>query len=133
MSVPSHAKAIQALAEENEWVVAVEAEDLPITLEYEDGSEREVETPTYQMSGVYEDDSDVMFVIGWAINPFTDRWNLRVHNVMLVTGDKFEKTLANVMDLLPRYVYWELPLKTIKYVIGSHDPKDLLEGWNSND
>lgn len=127
-STPKQGDEIHDLAVAHDWAVQVTEERMPVTLNYDDGSARNVETDTYQLVG---SKGKTMFMAGWYVNPFTDRWNVSIRHAILITANDMEMRIADAMDLLPRYVYWtHMNYKHFRDWLAGDDPEGVLANWH---
>lgn len=126
---PKQGEEILSLANENGWDTNVSREEVPVTLVYDDNSKRNVMTDTYQLVGSKD---KAMFMIGWYINPHSDRWNVSLKRAILITANEVEIRIADAMDLLPQYVYWEMGYKHFKDWLSASDPEGILRNWNED-
>lgn len=130
MQRPPKADSLSALAEEHNWSLDESFEKVPLTLAYDDGSEREVQTDMFKLVGLK---GDAGFLVGWYLNPWSERWKLIEKRLILVTATDVEKQLADALDLLPRYVYWDqVSFKTFERVIAHPTAEYLLREWNNS-
>lgn len=127
-AIPKQGSEIHDIATEHGWAINVTQEQVPSTMTYSDGSSREVQVDTYQLVG---SKGDAMFMIGWGVNPYTDRWNVSLKYAMLITATELEMRMADAMDQLPPYVYWDhMNYKQFKDWLASDDPEGTLRAWH---
>lgn len=125
---PKQGEEILSIADDHGWATNETWEKMPATMNFDDGSSRTVDTDTYQIVGSKD---KTMFMVGWYVNPFTDRWNLSLKHAILITANEIEMRIADAMDLLPQYVYWDhMSLKHFKAWLASEDPQGTLEDWH---
>ena len=123
-AVPKKAAELADLAMTHGWQITVDEDQVPITLNYDDGSSREVETDSYVLTmGM----GDAAIALAWYVNPFTDRWKVGRKRVMLFTANALERRLAASINELPRYVYFEdSRYDYIEDVLTREDPEGYL-------
>jgi hypothetical protein len=127
-AIPTQAETIHDLAVEHEWAVKVTEEQMPIKLGYDDGSNRTVDTDTYQLVG---SKGKAVFMVGWYVNPHTDHWNVSIRHAALITANEMEMRIADALDVLPRYVYWDhMNYRHFKDWLAAENPEGILINWS---